>query len=1589
MPETIDEFSAADFAPQQDEFSISDFAPARPIPAADVARDINATIGAGLLPSKILTAPGVAEASAMGQEQGQRERRARSLVVRPPAGRFSDIPETPSAPPLNIAGKVLNEVQQPLEEMAGDFLRRTIWPSYQTGQPIVPPESFGGLPERIQEALIPLPQPLKEARRAVYEKASGLTTPGNAAMLPVAGESKIVQGLFGGAAAEAVPEDIEQLAKARSANEIGRGFGNLAADVGVAALIGKHALKGEPAVAPEVAPERTPTPRPTEPATQTPVAPEITPELTPAGIIEAANKAGRLTTDIAYEAGRQTKTVAHLDDLLAGLKEVTANAAEHLKAIRAETDPAKRMELMRRAFGGDLNPQYYREAIEAATDLKSASNEMRAKAGEPTWDRPLDWKKNPEVADWLRKNAKDIYEGNNYESLPDALKAKAETKSPEAMSREEFGDPLLKPGESGVSIFAGKMRPDGTLMYAREHAAGAMQTTPGIDGYLIVPKGTHEADPMLFEHNELQFGADQQSKLGIRFVSIQDADAAKGDLYAAIKSKSTQTTAPTETRLTPSDKAKTIEEKTFRATSEGQKAMASRASRIATLHGLNEAIRKAKPEEAYPRSIIDATPDSQIDSMLETLRQDYNKFAAKPAATPAVEQAAAKVEAKPRVPKAGTAAYDRLSVFAKAAAGEFESNQKIIETGKQPTGKKATAKQIAELKERQKVVLENFRREAAKPSIPKPEPIEDDAAEAEVDNLYENKSDPNRHPDDPTDQQRRDELVARMNPEQLEIHADKLGSIDRRLARERELAQGQQEIPLSEKPPTPAATPPTAEAPKAKGIAASVRNKWTSATDDAAPLGSEAGFINLDVIRDFVDSVTPHVKNAFLAVKDIARETGQLTRMTDYRRSVLGWSAKLQRSFGEAAEAQREIKSKVPDPVRQDGITNWIQADGDYALLAQRRASTEAWRDPATGKPHPQQKRLLAGYDAAISLSPEEIAVANDARDAYNALGLRGFRHNVLKSFKENYVTQVWNLARGPQGTGSSRTLKDRFKFSRASTFPTFFDGEQAGYVPKTKEIGKLLPVYIHEMNSVIAARQLVEQLSHGTASDGRPLVAPRGVGVPVEATESKPGATLVMPKVVKGGTADYRTLPNQPALNDWRWAANDTAGNPVFLKADLALHPEAYNRIKAVLGRSAIRDWYSTRTSAVAEIPKLLARGLDAANSETKRTMLGFASPFHQVQEGTHALGHRVNPAFNIPKIDLVNDAGQMDAAKHGLMMLPDRASESQFMEGLRPSGLVSRIPGIGPISDFYSNYLFHEYIPGIKYKTYQSVLDRNLKVYAKDLAAGKFAPEDVKTLSAEQVNAAFGHLNYADLGRNPTIQHIAQLVLLAPDFLEGRARFAAQAIKGVTGAKVGREQLIALAVLAIGQAALAYTSAQLTDGKWDASRPFEFTQGNRRYTMRSVPEDVSSLLHNTRIFVHSRLSPLIGKGTLQYLSGVNALGKKVSAGETTKELAEQPLPISIRGFAGIGNSTLSGMEQLAGAVGLKISRYNPEQAKIDAAMKINDFADSVRGEARKLPLGQRYRFVKGKMAEEKMSVADQAKVLSKLRQHGTFDYQ
>lgn len=693
-------------------------------------------------------------------------------------------------------------------------------------------------------------------------------------------------------------------------------------------------------------------------------------------------------------------------------------------------------------------------------------------------------------------------------------------------------------------------------------------------------------------------------------------------------------------------------------------------------------------------------------------------------------------------------------------------------------------------------------------------------------------------------------------------------------------------------------------------------------------------------------SMREKVASSMRRIKGVTKD---LPEFGDFKKEVLKWSARSQRSANEILRVQGQIEEAVPSKEKRDGITNWIQANGDQGLL-------RSWANAT------KNKVLKAGYEAALTLTPEEIATAKKIKDSYDILHNRAKKFGIDMGYLPNYVTELWKQEPQRAAGSSPKRLSEFFKFSQERVFPNYFEGEQAGYEPQTKDISKLLGLYMNEMNNAINSRRFVQELSKGTASDGRPLVSARGSGQEVgEDVGDK--VHLVYPDKAAEGTEDYKKL-DQPALHGWVFAGKDADENMILVKGDLAVHPEIATSFKNALGSSKIRQWWNEKTAnpflnATKGTAKFI---LDDLQGAVKGTMLSF-SPFHQVQEGIHALGHRINPFGNIPKIDL-RRPDQNDAVEHGLMLSHDRLSQHLFMEGVGTNNrnlvtaLIRKVgfkPGrlAADRIDAYQDWLFGHYIPGLKFKTYEHILERNMERYAKDLASGKATPSQVKLLSARQANAAYGHLNYTDMGHNPTIRHAFQVVLLAPDFLEARARFTGQAIKGLAGGKVGSEQLQALAFLAVTQFVLARIMNKLENDDYEWSHPFEVKVGNKLYGLRSVPEDIYKLFGNTAGFIGGRISPIFGRLIQEGLFGVNYRGEHTTWGDALKDIVAGivPMPFQFltKNLTPGGRATaISPMEQILSATGLQVHRYSPISATYQLARKWTDANDPDDAKAR-----------------------------------------
>lgn len=626
---------------------------------------------------------------------------------------------------------------------------------------------------------------------------------------------------------------------------------------------------------------------------------------------------------------------------------------------------------------------------------------------------------------------------------------------------------------------------------------------------------------------------------------------------------------------------------------------------------------------------------------------------------------------------------------------------------------------------------------------------------------------------------------------------------------------------------------------------------------------------------------------------------------TDFKDARGEWDGAIQRSAWEAQSFAKDIVKDIPDKTDREAITNYIQADGDESLLRARAAAS----DPKYAK----------GYEAAAKLGDAERLAAANISNYFDAKLQQAKDVGMLRDGIENYITQLWDR---PNPVGQ-KLLAD-VDYGKLNTNPSilkkrilasYFDGEQAGFTPKNKDVGFLVATYDQAFNKAVASRAFIKSMLDGTAKDGRPLLAANGdTAAPVKDAAGDVSAYAIRPKMIDEQYGDYKPI-DHPALRKWTWIGQDENGKPMFQRGELYVHPDIYKQLRNNLSTSALRN-YSWRIGDTDYHP---VAGLMNVGQQIKSTMLSF-SGFHQVQESLHAAGHGVNPfspdLYRRGGVIDLDNLTQMDLLEHGLQVASHKAL-TEFMDaGHDP--LVFKIPGIGRVFQKYSSWLFEVLIPQLKMATALDILERNSKRYSD-----KLSKDQILELSANQANAAYGELNYNALGRSRSVQDGFRLLGLAPDFLEARMRFVGQAFK-----PYGTEQRIALLRLGAGLYVTArVVNAIANDGNMRTDEPFGVCIDGKVYSLRSVPGDVMHLVKDPRSFIYHRLNPATTLPVVQAITGRDEWGRKRGLLDQLKDNAEGWSPILIQ--KGIRNpEKFSGIDALLQAAGVE-SRPDKLQLK------------------------------------------------------------
>jgi hypothetical protein len=219
---------------------------------------------------------------------------------------------------------------------------------------------------------------------------------------------------------------------------------------------------------------------------------------------------------------------------------------------------------------------------------------------------------------------------------------------------------------------------------------------------------------------------------------------------------------------------------------------------------------------------------------------------------------------------------------------------------------------------------------------------------------------------------------------------------------------------------------------------------------------------------------------------------GKAAANTEYANAIHEYQAENQVGSGQAHQVHREGVAAVPDALRQDAMSNNVEANADLKQLRQ-------WEADAGDDQKP-------GYKAAQSLTDKEMSVRDRLRSMLDAWKMRLRDQNLLASDggRDNYVPHrpVFEDQDPVTGEPVSQTAADVERgFLKKRVYPSHAEGEQAGIKYKTKSFIKLVSDYIERASNMIARNNLGESLANARMNEGSPMAVSGGyLGVPRDA---------------------------------------------------------------------------------------------------------------------------------------------------------------------------------------------------------------------------------------------------------------------------------------------------------------------------------------------------------------------------------------------------------------------------------------------------------------------------------------------------------
>lgn len=417
---------------------------------------------------------------------------------------------------------------------------------------------------------------------------------------------------------------------------------------------------------------------------------------------------------------------------------------------------------------------------------------------------------------------------------------------------------------------------------------------------------------------------------------------------------------------------------------------------------------------------------------------------------------------------------------------------------------------------------------------------------------------------------------------------------------------------------------------------------------------------------------------------------------------------------------------------------------------------------------HRLKKEHKKLFDRSQNLSPAELELADDIMRINRTIGKQAVEDDLLKSYREYYSKRLWKPLEEPvKYVAEDGSLKLWDPSMKNRVFESVLEGLSFGR--------ELL------IKSAIEAQRIGSSAMAEVTFDRQMLVEARKSGM-VSSVKQKGWVRL-----------------KPAAFNAWRWVGEAETGQlysedllidadgQIFERRPLYATEELGTHLNNALGRSKIAD-----------IP--FVKFATTWNSTFKKTIL-FTSLFHHQAFIRSFLFGSPFDAKNGLRLGLSYEAGRAaieefipelrELVRAGLTL--DRIQDFEEARRLEvgtiakvldkvPMGTTVRLK-LEAALEGQTNYLFHRLGPNLKAQS--ALLEfRHLQVKHPNKSRTELAK-----VAARVANADFGGLHLERIGRDPTTQHIFQLLALAPDWTESNVRSMVLALKTDVEGKTFRE--------------------------------------------------------------------------------------------------------------------------------------------------------------------------------------------------------